>query len=207
MTEPATPHDIRYETKHYLVRRLVAGDASERACAWLANPDTARNLNVPARRISLAQLRTYFARHDGIRTHVLGMFDKLSGALLGMWTVYVDWQKREFQLNVLVGERGPTYAGGIGARRETGLELYRIMFEDLDLLLLRATVLARNEKMERRFEQRGIAPERTSLKPSLYQAEPEQLHHYTMSREDWRKLRQQRLDRERAQQEAARDAG
>jgi len=203
MPAPATPTEIRYETEHYVVRPAAASDASERVCAWFANPQTARMLNAPARPMALDALQTYFASHDGISTHILGVFDKERGVLLGFWAVYVDWDHREFQLNVVVGERGP---GGVGVRRESQRPLIGVLFDDLDLETMRASVLARNEKIEQRFEFWRVAPEHTSFSPSENEPAPEEIHHYSITRDQWRRARETRFDRDRLEKERQQEA-
>ena len=199
MTAPSVPIEIRHETERYFVRPLTADDASERVGAWLADPHTARMLNAPARVARLDELRKYFTAHDGIKTHILGMFDKASGKLLGVRSVYIDWNRREFLVNALVGERGP---GGAGVSLETARPLLHFLFEELDLLCLRASVLARNEKVERQLAERNIVPEHVSFKPSVHEAEPEKLHHYSITREQYRQLVAARLERERLDEAA-----
>lgn len=198
MPAPAAPTQIRYETARFFVRPLTAADASERIGAWFADPYTARMLNVPARPLAIDDLRKYFAGHDGIGVHILGMFDRTSGNLLGIWAVYVDWAQREFQLNIVIGERGP---GVKGLRFETQRPLVRILFDDLDLLTARASVLARNETIEHRFEANHVAPEHTSHKPSVYEAAPEEVHHYSVTRDQWRQILAAQLEQERLEEE------
>ena len=60
----------------------------------------------------------------------LGVCDRETGKRVGMWTVYVDWSKREFLLNVPRSQRVPGAQGGL---RETGRPLYAIMFLDLGM--------------------------------------------------------------------------
>ena len=198
MPAPLTPTQIRYETERFFVRPLFATDASAHVCAWFADPHTARMLNVPAQPLTLDDLHKYVAAHDGINVHILGMFDKTSRALLGIWAVYVDWEQREFQLNIVVGERGPNVKG---VRFETQRPLVRILYDDLDLLVGRASVLARNKTIERRFEVNHVAHEHTSFKPSAYEAAPEEVHHYSITRDQWRQILAAQLEQERLEKE------
>ena len=106
------PHPIAYETEHCIVRELQPADASDAMSDWLADPDTARALNAPARAIGLEDLRRYIAQHDCISSHLLGVFSKSTAELVGLWSIYIDWQHDEFLVNVLMPGR---IEGDLGA--------------------------------------------------------------------------------------------
>lgn len=203
MTVERKPVEIRYETQRCAVRPLTADDATARVGAWLADPNTARMLNVPARSLSVDELKAYFGTHNGVDTHILGIFDKVSGAHVGIYTLYVDWEHREFLTSLLVGERGPD-AAGIGL--EAARPALKVMFEELDMVAARGSTLARNDRVTRIYATRGVAPEHSSLKSSAHQSEPEELLHYTVTRDVWRELHRKRLERERQEREARQKA-
>ncbi len=198
MTDARKPISIRYETERAAVRPLTADDATPRVGAWLGDAHTARMLNVPARALGVEELKSYFATHDGVETHILGIFDKASGAHIGIYTIYVDWDRREFLTSLLIGERGPDGAGiGLEAARPA----LKIMFEDLDMLAARGSTLARNERVKNIYASRGVAPEHVSLKASVHQEAPEELLHYTITRDVWRELHRKRMEKERLARE------
>jgi RimJ/RimL family protein N-acetyltransferase len=183
---PTAPQPIAIETERFLLRDLDPADASERACAWLADPIKARMINAVPRAMTLGQMRDYISDHDRIRGHLLGVFDKATGALLGLWAVHIDWEESEFQLSVLIGERTPT---AVNARAETQRELLKYFFETRGLATLRCTVLAANDAIGAKvFAAAGIEPEHVSYKPGATKEEFVELRHYRVARDTWRAL-------------------
>src|SRR5258706_14963573 len=90
------PINVHIETENYLLRTLERQDASDRCCGWLADPAKARMINAPARAMSPGDFADYISSHDRIRGHILGIFDKATGTHVGIWSVYIDWELREF---------------------------------------------------------------------------------------------------------------
>ena len=82
--------NIAYESQHCRVRELELDDACADIGNWMADPAIARALNAPARALSLDDVRKYIASHDRISGHLLGVFRKQDGALIGIWSVYID---------------------------------------------------------------------------------------------------------------------
>ena len=196
------PRVIRNETPHFLLRTLEPDDVTDRACAWFADPSKASMINLPARAFSRREFADYIASHDRINGHILGIFEKPSGQFIGFWAVYIDWERREYLINVLVGERGNPNS----PREETERAITSIFFEDFDLLVLRFSVLARNVRMEGRMDLAGISSDHTTFNPSASTEAFEEVHHYSLTREAWHKFRDSRALRDliRALTEAAR---
>src|SRR6267378_4216155 len=103
---PSTPQSIRLETPHFVLRHIEFADVTPRWGAWLADPAKARMINAPVRALDVEALHKYVHDHDRIAGHVLGIFTKTAGEMVGFWAVYVDWERSEFLLSVLIGERG-----------------------------------------------------------------------------------------------------
>ena len=184
MLQPTRPQDIRIETDRFLLRDLERSDTTERACAWLTDPVKARMINAVPRTMTVQQFGDYIAGHDRIGAHLLGVFDKSSGTLIGIWSVHLDWEYSEFRLSVLIGERVP---GSAHIRAETQRELLRHLFETLGLETLRCSVLARNDAIGARiFEAAGIEPEHISYNPGAESAAFVEIRHYRVSRDTWR---------------------
>jgi len=184
-----TALSISFETEHCRVRELEPSDASEVICGWMSDPDVARGLNAPVRAISMDELRRYIAQHDRVTGHLLGVYRKQDGALIGLWSVYVDWEHSEFLMNVLMRGR---IDGELGAMRETARELYKIMFRDLGLGTMRYNILASNQGMHDRARvllsaTKGSAhePEHVSATRAASGQGAETIQHYRMTREDW----------------------
>lgn len=204
MTDSRTPVNIAYETEHCFVRELELSDASETICNWMANPETAKALNAPARALSLDDVRKYISGHDRINGHLLGIFERRSRSLIGFWSVYVDWQHREFLINVLVAER---IEGELGALRETGRPLYEFMFLNQGLGAMCYNVLASNERVRSRLTR---TPDHVSNVEAASGEGQETIHHFRTTRERWLQARATRPERDaewKAKKDARRQSG
>jgi len=186
------PRSIRFETQNFLVRTLELADVTERACAWFADPDKAKMINAIPRAMSAAEFTDYITSHDRVTGHAIGIFDRSTGLHLGLWAIYVDWDRREFLVNVLVGERG--YEPG--PRHETQRRLMEIFFEEFDLEAVRFAILAKNERLQGRINDVGINSDHTSYKPSVANPAFEEINHYSITREVWRGFRGTREQRD-----------
>ena len=191
MPAPTTPFNIGYETDHYLIREMELSDASDTIGGWMADPVIARAVNAPARATSMDDLRRYIAGHNRIDGHLLGVFDKHTKAQIGLWSVYVDWDHMEFLINVLLTARGHAE---LAPSRETGRPLLFIMFNDLGMERMRFNVLGSNQRVKQRLVNRQ--PEHASQAPSATGSGTEEIHHYSVSRQEYFKLREARLQKE-----------
>jgi RimJ/RimL family protein N-acetyltransferase len=180
------PSTIRLETANYVLRTLEVADITERACAWFADPTKVQMINAPARAMSFDAFKDYIESHDRVTGHALGIFEKPELRLVGIWSAYIDWELREFQLNVMVGER---LSNPSGAYFETDRALQDHMFETLNLETLRCSCLARNTRMVTRMEVAGLKPERIDYAPSANREAFEAIHHYRVPKHLWRLLR------------------
>jgi len=186
---------IRLETPHFILRTIEPDDASVEWTQWRKDPTAARMLNAPQRDVSTEEIRDYIAGFDGHASHLLGIFDKLDGKLIGIRAIYVDWQRKEFVVNVLVGE---TAARGKGARTETRDVIYNYLFEELGLETARCTILAHNTDVLRIMDENGWQHIDTSYKPSVSGGAPVELRHFSLSREENRRGEQARALRNAA---------
>lgn len=178
------PHAIALETPDYVVRTLEPGDASEAFREWLADPDTARMLNAPTRHLSAEAVRDYIASFDRVKAHLLGIFEKATGRLVGIRAVYVNWPRREFLVNVLVGE---TADRNKRARAQSSDAMYRYFFEDLDLEQARATVVADNAVTLHVMQTRNWIADGRETKPNAGGEGTVELLRFRLPRDVWRK--------------------
>lgn len=188
IVQPTEPRPIVLESEHYLLRTLTLDDASEQACAWLADAKTAEMINAPPRAPTLSEFKDYIASHDGVSGLIVGIFSKARAAHIGFWAIYIDWERREFQFNVLIGDRRP---GEPGARYETEPVLYEYLFGEMGLKTMRCSVLSKNRPIAERFENAGLVPDHTSYKPSASGEAFVEIRHYSVSEEQWREFRRQ----------------
>ncbi len=186
MTQPSPPppHLIRLETENYLVRTLELADANESWGRWLTDPETLRNLNAQPRQMSVEDLENYIRRFDRKTSHVLGTFEKASSRMIGMRTFYIDWLRREFISNILVGERESRHKGVFN---ETHVPVYGYFFNTLDLLTARASVVSTNEVMLARLRRSGWIQVNASRKPAADGVGFVEILSLRLPREVWKK--------------------
>lgn len=180
---------IALETPDYIVRTLEAGDATEPWRAWLTDPQTARNLNARPAEMSEETVSRYVASFNRTTSHLLGIFEKKTGKLIGIRAVYVDLGRREFLVNVLIGE---SEARNKGARTQTRTVMYRYFFEDMGLETARCTAVADNAQILKVLEQNGWIRERTEKKTAASGDGFIQLHHFRLPRSIWRRKEAER---------------
>ena len=180
---------ITLETPDYVVRTLKAGDATEAWRAWLTDPQTARNLNARPAEMDEETVSRYVASFNRTTSHLLGIFEKKTGKLIGIRAVYVDLGRREFLVNVLIGE---SEARNKGARTQTRTVMYRYFFEDMGLETARCTAVADNAQILKVLEQNGWIRERTEKKTAASGDGFIQLHHFRLPRTIWRRKEAER---------------
>jgi RimJ/RimL family protein N-acetyltransferase len=177
------PHLIRLETENYVVRTLEPADATAAWGEWLTDPEILRNLNAAPRRMSIDDLRTYIARFNRIDAHILGTFEKATGQLIGIRSIYIDWAKREFLINTLIGDAAKRHKGVLN---ETTQSVFTYFFETLDLLAARASAVSTNTIIVERMMRGDWILERTDRKPAAGGVGFVELLHFRRTRELWR---------------------
>jgi Acetyltransferase (GNAT) domain len=182
-TPPLRPRAIALDTPHYTVRTLEPGDATETWRDWLADPGTARMLNTRPERLSAKTVRDYIASFNRATTHILGIFEKQTGRLVGIRAVYIDAARKEFLVNVLIGETGDRNRG---ARAETRTVMYRYFFDEVGLEAARCTVVAGNAPIMKVMSDNGWLLTRTESRPAAAGEGSIELHHFRLPRDVWR---------------------
>lgn len=182
--------NISYETEHCIVRELEITDDCDALSQWMSVPETAKALNAPARALSKDDLRKYVLSHNRRDGHLLGVFSRSSQRLIGVWSVYVDWEYREFLVNVLIAEQTESE---IGTLRETGRPLYHLMFMELELEAMCFNIVASNSRMQSRLAR---APNHTSEVPSATGQGTETVNHYRMTKARYLELHANREQRD-----------
>jgi hypothetical protein len=185
MTGYDAPRAIALETPDYIVRSLEIGDASDAWRDWLADPETARMLNAQPAQMNVDTVRNYIASFDRVRAHLLGIFEKATGRLIGIRAVYVNRQRGEFLVNVLIGDRA---ARKKGARAQSRAAVYRCFFEDLDLATARATVVAENAVVLAGMSKRGWIPDGIDLKTDAAGRGNIEIRKFHLPRDVWRRV-------------------
>ena len=193
-SQPAPPsRTIRIETPHYIVRTVDASDATERWCKWLLDPATCRQLNMAPTEMSMDRLRAYIARFDRSTSHLLGIFEKESGLIVGIRSIYVDHGAKAFLDNILIGE---VEARGKHARAESTDAIQPYFFEALGLESARCTILGHNSHMLEIVARKGWVHEHSDFKPIAGGGQMVEIRHYRLTRETWRRRMRERAARQ-----------
>lgn len=174
---------IRLECANYLLRTMEPADALVDWGDWLANPTTARLLNATPHVMNEAARRAYIEKFRASPHHLLGIWEKASGALIGFWQVQVDEARKEFLLNVLIGVEE---ARSKGAQDDTCDLIYEHFFDRLGMVAVRCSALERNERMIDHLLRRRWTHIGTDEKASASGPRPVVIHLFRLSRDDWR---------------------
>jgi hypothetical protein len=178
------PFNIMIDTPNYIVRTLEESDDMGNWGAWLAEPNTARMLNAAPKKMTAGDFKKYVARFDRIESHLLGIFRREDGALVGMFSNYIDWKRQDFVMNLIIGEvpERKTHV-----RHETSWRVNRYFFEELDLKAQRATTLSTNIPAIRALEEKNWTLSGRTTKTSADGKGVVEILLYTRSREVWAK--------------------
>lgn len=186
---PLQPLTIHLETARYIHRTIDSGDATEDWANWLTEPSTVKALNAAPLKLDIAMIRSYIATFDRKKSHLLGIFDKEDGQLIGIRSIYIDWHHREFMVNILIGHPGQRSQG---AMRETRDALYHVLFEDWGLEVVRATVLATNTFVNTYMQAEGWMIMHRSFKRAASSNEMIEVLEYQMTRDQHRRYERKR---------------
>ncbi|MEQ1864708.1 MAG: GNAT family N-acetyltransferase [Micropepsaceae bacterium] len=195
MTDQAGATAIRLATPNFMLRTVERADVGLRWAAWLADPMKTRTLNTKPLSLSVEEIQQYLSGFDGHNSHILGIFERSTDAMIGFWEVYVDWNYREFMINILIGERG---RASRNAREETQWALLKYFFDELHLDAMRCTTLSTNTLVVRLLLERGAVHEHTSRNDSATGGAPVELLHFRFTKDTWAIRKKLRQERERA---------
>ena len=183
------PRTIRLETPNYIVRTAEPADASESWCRWLLDPVAVRQLNARQRAITMDQLTSYIRQFDRVTSHLLGIFERTNGRIVGIRSMYVDWKTREFVDNALIGE--PDARERLALRESTDV-LQPFFFEQLDMGAAHCTILATNTRMIEFIQRQRWELVQIEQHPSNSGGPPVELRHFRLTRERWRERERER---------------
>jgi len=177
------PINIMIDTPNYVVRTLEENDDMGNWGDWLDEPNTARMLNAVPRKFTADDFKKYVRTFDRINSHLLGIFRREGGLLIGIWSNYIDWKRSEFLINLIIGDvpERKTHV-----RHETSWRVNRYFFEQLDLKFQRATTLATNIPAIRALEEKRWTLSARSTKPAADGQGNVEILLYTRSREVWK---------------------
>jgi RimJ/RimL family protein N-acetyltransferase len=182
--DQVAPRTIRLETPHYIVRTIEQSDGTDNLRGWMTDPVTVRGLNARPTAWTDKELREYVAKFDRVTSHLLGIFEKETGLLVGVRALYVNHQRKEFLVNVLIGE---SQARGKGARTESSEAMYRFFFTEMGMHAALCTVLSTNDAILRVMDRNGWVQVRSDLKPAANGQGFVEIREFRLSREAWKR--------------------
>ncbi|MBP6013329.1 MAG: GNAT family N-acetyltransferase [Alphaproteobacteria bacterium] len=174
---------ILLECADFVLRTMTLDDAALDWGGWLANPTTARMLNTKPRALDLAERQAYVRSFDSRSSHLVGIWTKGNDRLIGFWSIYVDFELREFLFNVLIGDASDR---ALGAQKQTSDAIYEYFFDKLGMSAVRCTVAGQNDQMIAYLRRRRWKPAGVTSRPSATGDRRVEIHHFRLSREDWR---------------------
>ena len=179
------PKIVRIHSEHYLVRTIAADDASDRWAGWMGDPEAIHMLNLPARPWTKADVVAYIKTFDQRGVLLLGIFEKASGAHIGILTVDINRVTGQFLVNMLIGE--PAYRRQ-GVTREITVPFRDYFFETLGLRVALASVLARNVPITEYLLKTGWKRDQTLARAAKSNQDGGMLDLclFSLSREAWR---------------------
>ena len=180
-TPPQVARKVHLETERYILRTVEASDATIAIGQWPQDPNVAHWLNARPRTASLVAVKNFIATFDGKVSHLIGIFERSSERLIGFYEMHIDWPRREYQFNVLIGEAS---ARNQGARTETRVAIHQFFMEELDLRASLATVVAGHPNLPA-LKRWGWVIESKSIKPSATGGAPVVLIHMRLTRKGW----------------------
>lgn len=179
------PRTLSVETPHYFFRTLNEDDEIDSLGVWLLDPRAQTNLNTIGQRMKPDELRRYVRGFDRVNAHIFGIFDKESGKLLGIRSAYINRKRSEALTATLIGETGDR---GKGAQRETRYPLFQFLFEDLDIRSILCHAVSDHAYMLKHLKELGFQFEGTSFNQRAGAPGLVEIHHYRLSRGNWRNV-------------------
>lgn len=178
------PLTVSLASANYVLRSLEPTDDGRDFCGWLEDPETAAQLNAAPSRLSLAEFDAYVRRFDRQHAHLLGIFRRDTGRLVGIWSIYIDWPRSRFIVNLLVGDK---VERNRGVRLETADLVHRFFFEELGLLEEHCSAVESNTPIRHILESKGWRLTGREQKMAPDGVTPVGIVHYVLPRETWRR--------------------
>ena len=174
---------LELTSENFELRSLQKRDAAMDWGAWTADQGTAAALNTVPRMLSEDERRAYISHMDDRLAYLLGIFEKATQRLVGIWTIYVDLAVKEYLLSVLVG---PGDGRNQGALTETREPIYQHFFEELGMSAARINVLASNTYVLGRLKKQPWVLEHTSRSQASDGTGQVDVCHLRMTKDAWR---------------------
>src|SRR5262245_47409276 len=183
---------VRIHSDKYLVRTIEADDASDRWVGWMSDPEVRYMLNMAPRSWKKADVVSYINTFNQGQNLLLGIFDKQSGAHVGIFTVDINPALGHFLLNLLIGE--PDYRNK-HVTTDIAEPFLTYFFETLGLNAAVASVLAHNAPMIHWLQKNGWRLDQTRKQAARSHADgaPLDVCLFSLPRETWRARKKKAL--------------
>jgi RimJ/RimL family protein N-acetyltransferase len=183
---------VAIDSEKYLIRTIGVADASDRWASWMSDPEAIHMLNLRARTWTKVDVLEYIKTFDQRSSLLLGIFDKQSGAHIGIFTVYINYLRSQFLVNLLIGE--PQFRNQ-HVTSSIALPFREYFFETLGLNTAMASVLARNAPMIHYLKKNGWTLDQTVKHNTRSHADGAMLDVclFSLSRDAWRRWKQKIL--------------
>jgi RimJ/RimL family protein N-acetyltransferase len=191
------PKIVSIRSEKYLVRTIAADDASDRWAGWMGDPEAMHMLNLPARTWTKADVVGYIKTFDQRSVLLLGIFEKSSGAHLGILTVDINQATSQFLVNMLIGEPGYRRKG---VTWEITVPFRDYFFETLGLEVALASALVRNTPITEYLLKTGWKLDQTLERNAKSNPDGGMLDLclFSLSREAWRDWKKSQPRRHKA---------
>jgi RimJ/RimL family protein N-acetyltransferase len=180
-----TGKPVRLVSARYVLRSVMPQDASEGWQRWSNDPEAARWLNAPQREVSRDDIVKYISTFDNQKSYLIGIFEKESSRLIGIHAIYVDWQRGEYLINVMIGEQD---ARNKGARSEARIAVHDHFMDVLGLGRSVSTVVDGHPQLAQMMRW-GWTVEGAIEKPSASGGPPVKVLVMNLTRSNWHRAR------------------
>ncbi len=140
----------------FAIRTMSPGDACDGYLAWIADPELMGPLNMPARRLTISQLRDHIAQFDNKLRHLLGLFDETAGMLIGIVLLDINSQHRSARVSLFIGNRD---YWGDQRLHPLARAFQAYLFERKGIEKLRCQIAVENHRMIGTAKLMGLKPE------------------------------------------------
>jgi RimJ/RimL family protein N-acetyltransferase len=96
---------VELTTERFLIRSMTREDATEELIGWLADPDVATGMNMPAKRMTRVQAVNWVLHQDNLRDFRLLVVDRESGTGIGFFTISVEPAQKTAETAVVIGDQ------------------------------------------------------------------------------------------------------
>lgn len=134
-------HSVHIKSGAYIVRSLLAADASEELLSWLNRADMLRGLNLSKVDFNLAQLGRFIAGFDNYYHYILGIFDSADDRLVGFYTIDVNRTHKTGSLTTGIGDSSERGKRTLWSTIDAILDHF---YAERDIEKFTARILARN---------------------------------------------------------------